>query len=492
MQRAIFLLLFVVLIAPGAPLAADRLKPLAPSQAKGGGTAAVDAIVMAEPDKWSVRVVSLDNGRLVYEHNSTATLQPASNEKVLTTAAALDALGPSWTTRTSVYTHAEPDNGVIRGDLVLYGRGDPNLSGRFSNTNDPLEPLRNLAAQLHERGIWRVEGGLIADESYLSGAPYGSGWGWADVQWHFGAEVSALSFNDNLAELHVVPGSAPGQPAVVQVVPDIGYVQIDNLTTTTAGGPSRVIVHRGMDSSHVQISGSLSTSYKGWTGEIAVPDPARYTGEAFRRALADAGIEVVGETRKVDAYCLRDEGLEPDNLVELASLESHSLAEMIRVVNKHSQNLHAELILRMLGRERGPAQLPSDEAGISVVLGFLDRIGAATPGMTLCDGSGLSRLNRVSAGMLERVVEAMDRHPWSTFFLDSLPEAGVDGTLRRRLGGVSLRAKTGSLATAKALSGFLTTKSGQRFSLSAVYNDPHGAASGIGKIDRIALAISEL
>jgi D-alanyl-D-alanine carboxypeptidase/D-alanyl-D-alanine-endopeptidase (penicillin-binding protein 4) len=452
--------------------------------------APIEAVVGREPNLWGVVAVDVDSGRVVYEHNAAVPMVPASNQKILTTAAVLDALGPQWTARTSLYATVEPEDGVVVGDLVLYGRGDPNLSGRFSATDDALEPMRQLAAQLRERGVVRVTGALVADASYLSGPPHGSGWAWEDLQWYFGAEVSALSFNDNLALVRVRPGGAPGLPCEVTVEPDVGYVEVDNRTATTAGGPSRIAVHRAIDGRVVEVSGSLAASHRGWSGGVAVHDPPRYAAAAMRRALAAAGVEVAGPTLKLGAGMQRPERLAPDRLVELAAIESRPLSELIREVNKHSQNLHAELLLRVAGRERGPSDLPSDEAGLAVVSAFLARAGAPLEGGALFDGSGLSRLNRVAPATLAAVARAMATHPSGPFFVDSLPVAGFDGTLKGRLGGMVIRAKTGSLRTAKSLSGYVTTAKGGRLAFSILYNSERGTGGANGQIDRVAVALA--
>lgn len=467
---------------------AQALRPVSPAglagRAHGGPIGSrIDALLGPDAEGWSIVARSSD-GQVLYEHDGDRVMQPASTMKVLTTAAALDALGPDWTTRTSVYAAGPPDgDGQIRGDVVLYGRGDPNLSGRFSATGDVLESFRQLARQLQDRGVTSIGGGIVADESHLSGPPHGSGWAWQDLQWHFGTEVSALSFNDNLVSVNVVPGVA-GQPCVVTVTPDVGYVEVINATTTAP--PARISVHRGLDGSAIEVGGTLPPGHAGWTGEVAVHDPPRFAAAAFRQALSDAGIRVDGPTTVLSAYDERPETLEIDRLVEIASLESRPLRELVRVTNKLSQNLHAELILRMLGREAGPGELDSDRAGCVVVRSFLTRIGAVAPDLVIADGSGLSRLDRVSARSLAGVLSAMADLPSGEAFLESLPIAGVDGTLKRRLGGVPLRAKTGSLATAKSIGGYLTAASGRQLVVVAIFNSASGATwSAIPAIDRM-------
>lgn len=449
----------------------------------------IDALIAPEPSRWSIVIRSLEGG-IVYEHNGGLLLQPASNMKVLTTSAALDALGPGWTTRTSVYATTEAsDDGTLDGHLVLYGRGDPNLSGRLSETGDVLEPLRQLAMLVRNQGIARVKGDLIADATYLSGPPHGSGWAWQDLQWHFGTEVSALSFNDNLSSIQVLPGSSTGAACQIIVTPDVGYVEILNSATTGGGG--RISVHRGVDSSAIEIAGSLPPGHPGVTVAISVHNPAMYTATAFRRALEESGVVVEGSIRMLGPFDERPEEFELHRLVDVASLPSRPLADLVHVTNKESQNLHAELILRILGRERGPAELPSDQAGLSMVRAFLESHGGALEGMVLADGSGLSRLDRVSASVLDAVMQAMAVHESRVAFVNSLPVSGVDGTLRRRLGGITVSAKTGSLATAKSISGYVTAASGRRFVVSMIYNDPGGNTyRAIPTMDRVIEALS--
>jgi serine-type D-Ala-D-Ala carboxypeptidase/endopeptidase (penicillin-binding protein 4) len=464
-----------------------KLKPPAPPPAPLETT--IVTTMGVEADKWGVLVVRLPGGQPVYSHNPEKLFVPASNEKVFTTAAALDALGADWKTRTSVYAASRPGaDGVLHGDLVLYGRGDPNLSGRFT-PEDPLAPLRTLAARVRDAGVLRVEGNLIADESYLSGSPHGTGWSFADIQWYFGAEVSALTFNDNLAEIEVGPGARSGDPCMVKITPDVGYVVVANEATT--GGGAKVQFHRDLDENRVDVRGSIPAGGVGGGGAFAVRKPALYTAAAFRRALADAGVEITGDLQRVTSDTERHAGTEVEKLVELASLESLPLSEMVKIVNKHSQNLHAELVLRMLGRERGPRDLPSDEAGAAVVMAFLEKIGAFVPGVAVRDGSGLSRLDRTTAGALCKVMTAMAGNPSGTAFFESLSQAGVDGTLRHRDGKLDLHAKTGSLDIAKSLSGYLIAKSGQRLAVAFVHNDERGAGDGVGKIDRMLEALSE-
>lgn len=440
------------------------------------------------PGEWGVLVVDEATGEEVLSIRPDALLQPASCQKVFATAAILDALGPDWTTPTIVYSTVAPDSaGVVAGDLVLYGGGDPNLSDRFSPGNS-LGPLRELARRVRASGVRQVEGGLVADESYLSGPPHGSGWGLVDLQWYFGAEVSALSFNDNLAEVRVVPGERNGDPCTVELLPDVGYLQVINETKT--GDPAgRVLVHGDLDGPRVIIGGGLPRKSAGWRAYVAVHDPALYTAAAFRVALEEEGIAVAAPTRHLDANMVRPEALAFDHLTELARLDSAPLRELVRVVNKRSQNLHAELMLRLLGRVAGDPGKSSDEAGVELVRAYLRRAGVEDGVLSLRDGSGLSRLDRITARALAATVLAARGSPG---FVDSLPRAGVDGTLRGRLAGLDLAAKTGSLATAKSLAGYLRTASGRRLIVVFVCNGRAPTGYAVGRIDQMLTNLAKL
>jgi D-alanyl-D-alanine carboxypeptidase/D-alanyl-D-alanine-endopeptidase (penicillin-binding protein 4) len=321
----------------------------------------------------AVKIVSLDTGRTLYEENASKLLMPASNMKIYIVAAALARLSPDYRFTTSVYAPARPDaRGIVRGDLTVYGRGDPSFAARF-NDKDYYRAIDELASLIAAAGVRRVEGDLVGDESYFRGGPLGLGWEWDDLQWYYGAEVSALSINDNSIDLFVKPSLSVGAPCVVTTGPSAtSFLRVVNRTTTTARGTKRdLIVHRGLTSDVVEVGGSLPADDKGYEGSVAVPHPALMFVEMLRSRLAQHGVTVAGRTRTVEdservgvalnplrSSPQNPSGSPPSSLVEIASRRSPPLNVIAAQTLKPSQNLYAELILRTLGKVAGSSTDP--------------------------------------------------------------------------------------------------------------------------------------
>ncbi|MBV9960030.1 MAG: D-alanyl-D-alanine carboxypeptidase/D-alanyl-D-alanine-endopeptidase [Acidobacteria bacterium] len=449
------------------------------------------------PAQVAVKVASLDTGRVLYEENALKLLHPASVMKIYTLAAALDRLTPDYRFKTSIYASAKPNAaGVITGDLIIYGRGDPSIAARFNN-GDYNKAIDELAARIAAAGVKRVEGDLVGDESYFTGAPHGFGWEWADLQWHDGAEVSALSVNDNSLDLFVKPGATPGSPCSITTGPPTPLVTFTNRTTTTARGSKRELsVYRALDSNVVEVGGSLPAGDPGWSGSITAPHPAMLFVYMLRASLAQRGVTVTGRSRTVDARERAGVPLQTNSLTEIASLLSPPLSEIAAQTLKPSQNLYAELILRTLGNNvRTDAKLTSEEAGLEAVRAFLREAGADTGLLVLTDGSGLSRRDLVTAETTLKLLAQMDRHRYAKVFRDALPIAGVDGSLRNRmknsLAANNVRAKTGTLPTVATLSGYVTSAAGERLVFSILINNyPDTSASRRSFIDDIAVLLA--
>src|SRR5215213_11734750 len=199
--------------------------------------------VLAKPELSSamvgIKVVSLDTGKVLFEENATKLLRPASNMKIYTVAAALDRLSPDYRFSTSVYANTRPDaSGVVHGDLIIYGRGDPTIAARFNNGNY-FKAIDDLAARIAAAGVKRVQGDIVGDESYFVGPKYGAGWNWEDLTWYYGAEITPLTANDNALDLFIKPGTAIGRPALVTTGPPDPLLTIVNKVTTSAKGSRR-------------------------------------------------------------------------------------------------------------------------------------------------------------------------------------------------------------------------------------------------------------
>lgn len=453
--------------------------------------------------RWGVYVLSLRDGRVVYSRDAERPFTPASNMKVYTTAVALDALGADYRWRTSVYAEREPDaRGVIEGDLILYGRGAPDLSSRAER--DVPDHLAKLADDIYRRGVRRVRGRLVGDESHLRGEALGDGWLWNDIQWYFGAEVSALTINGNEATLTITPGK-PDEAATARVESDDeDYFHLTNDATTSARGSSLTIgVTRGLSDNNLRVWGDFPATSRSYSVRVSVHKPALWAARLFRRELQSRGITIEGETVTRDARVVAQERFDPERAVELAFVQSKSLGEIARATNKYSINLSAELILRTLGRERreaapdpDPVRMRirgDDEAGTSFIRLWLEQKGIGTSGLSLHDGSGLSRLNLVTPEVTARLHAAAAQSPAARSFRDSLPVAGRDGTLAGRLAmtGGRIQAKTGTLSYNNSLSGYVQGADDEPYAFAILCNDETARGSSVPVMDAIARLLAD-
>jgi D-alanyl-D-alanine carboxypeptidase/D-alanyl-D-alanine-endopeptidase (penicillin-binding protein 4) len=456
--------------------------------------------------RWGVFVMSLKDGRVLYSRNADKAIAPASNMKLYTTAVALDLLGADYRWRTSVYAENLPDkNGTIAGDLTLYGRGAPDLSS-VAERGESLSGIDKLADEIYKRGVRRVRGSVIGDESYFRGDPLGDGWLWNDVQWYFGAEVSALSVNDNEVDVAVTPNSKPGEQADIKLKPETAYVSIKNDTDTAERtAPSTIGVTRGLSDNAVRVWGDFPVGGRSVNVRLAVHQPALWAATLLHDALRRRGVTIEGKPQEIDARDSKTEArIEPERAVELASVSGKTLGQAIHQTNKESINLYAELILRTLGRERGGnAPAPDrkkmrtrgdDEAGVAVIRQWLEQHNVPVEALALHDGSGLSRLDLVTPEATARLLAAMNETPSAELFRDSLPVAGRDGTLKFRLrsvGAGKITAKTGTLTYINSLSGYAATgDDNELLVFSIICNDEVEAESSTPVIDAIAASLA--
>lgn len=451
--------------------------------------------------RWGVSVLSVADGSIVYERNSKKLFTPASNMKIYTTSVALELLGPDYRWRTSVYGNSQPDGkGRIPGDLILYGRGAPDL---LSNSKDSArESLAKLADDLYARGVRSVGGNVIGDESYFRGDSLGDGWQWTDLQWYFGAEASALTVNENEVDVNFVPSNRGSESSEVHTSDPGGYVTVQN-RMVPAERDSRLTIgmHRGLSDNTVEVWGEFAPGTKGFGARLAVHQPALWAAKLFTQALKSKGIKVDGESVSRNSRVPPKQRFDPSHAIELAFVSSQPLRDIAKKTNKESNNLYAELILRTLGRERGElAPAPAgigrergdEEAGLAVVRLWLSRAGIPSNHLALHDGSGLSRLNLVTPETSARLLVAMSRTATSLVFQDSLPIAGRDGTLAGRLKPFTDKvvAKTGSLTYDNSLSGYLTAETGERFAFSIMCNDQTTRSETGATIDQIVALLA--
>jgi D-alanyl-D-alanine carboxypeptidase/D-alanyl-D-alanine-endopeptidase (penicillin-binding protein 4) len=461
-----------------------------------------------------LKVASLDSGRVLFEENAGKLLRPASNMKLYTVATALDKLSPDYRFTTSVYGPKPDANGVVRGNMTVYGRGDPSIAARFNN-GDYLKGIDDLAARILAAGVKRVEGDLVGDETYFSGPQYGAGWEWEDLTWYYGAEITSLTANDNALDLFIKPGAAVGDKAVVTTGPPDPLLTIVNQVTTTSEGVRRDIsVYRDLGANSITITGTIPLRDRGYTGGIGISHPAMLFVYLLRTSLAQKGVTITGKSRTIRpsyfaplttmvpvAGSTNGSAILPAGYQnEIAALQSPPFSLIAAQTLKPSQNLYTELILRTLGKVTPPPQMTtgdqtSEDLGLEAVKGFLKTAGVRSEALVLSDGSGLSRNDMVTAEASVQLLTFMSRHRFAVVFHEALPIAGVDGTLRNRMKGTAaennVRAKTGSLSSAASLSGYVTTAAGEKLVFSIMVNNyPSDVEPRVVCIDPIAVLLA--
>ena len=387
---------------------------------------------------WGIQVVELETGRTVYELNADRLFVPASNVKLFSTALALRRLGPDYRFVTRVLAQTRPDGeGRIRGDLVLAGGGDPNLSGRTvpyrmgAGRGRALSALEELADQVASLGVRRVDGDVVGDDTWFVWQPYVEGWAVDDPLYEYGAPVSALAVNDNAFALLVRPGARPGDPALLELDPPVEHYSIDNRVRTVALGEERKIeFERNPTREQVRLWGTIPLRDRGQTLLLGVADPALYAAKAFRQVLERRGIAAGGvSARHLFANEVADltKGPAPPSPpgVELARRVSPPLLEGLRIIDKESQNLHAEMAHRGVGRER--RGLGSLEAGLKELEAFLLEAGVEPQSYALVDASGLARLNLVTPAATVKLLRYMYASPERESWMSLLPVGGRMG-----------------------------------------------------------------
>jgi len=399
-----------------------------------------------------VEVISVADGRRLYSHRAEELFIPASNMKLLTTAAALVRLGGGYTFRTEIYGDSPLAEGRLAGNIYIKGYGDPALV---------YEELWKLARYLAGLGLREVTGDVVADESFFDKVRYGRGWPKRNKDRWYEAPVGALSFNFNTLEINVAPGTEVGQPPVVWLNPPLdSFVVVNQAQTAASGGRLEVELAEG----RLLIRGSISRKARPKTFWRAVSQPAEYTAQAFAYYLKLAGIKLRGRVRR---------GMVPPSARLIHTHKSKPLALIVRGLNKFSNNFTAEQLLKTLGAEAyGPPG--TADKGLRAVREFLRDIGVATERLVLVDGSGFSYDNRLSPRAIVQVLTYMYREfPVAAEYLASLSVAGVDGTLKRRMPEIKgwVRAKTGRIRKAVALSGYLATRSRQVLAFSILVNN---------------------
>jgi len=410
---------------------------------------------------------------------------PASVLKVLTTATALDKLGPDFRFRTTVHTNGslQPD-GTLLGDIILIGRGDPNLVDPSGELLDK-SALQELAEKVHALGIKRITGDVVGDDSYFDLSSHGQEWTAKDLKSIYGAPINALSINNNVLWVHASSTQA-NRLVGVSVEPRTSYFRIRNLGITGAAKAKRTIYARVIPGTKTLVISGILPAGQGYSQHIILERPGEVTATIFKEELQRQGVSIGGGVQIVHYGELPPEARRKWN--KLAEHESPPLIRGVEIINKRSQNLHAEMLLRTLGAEFREAG--TDEAGLEVVWDFVVSAGIDSHAISLKDGCGLSRENLVTPRFQTSLLLTLSNRPYFDMFLNTLAVSGTDGTLKRRLAAQpvrgSIHAKTGSLNGVSTLSGYMTTRSGRVLAFSIFANNAAASMSRVKKtIDEI-------
>ncbi|HLO48591.1 MAG TPA: D-alanyl-D-alanine carboxypeptidase/D-alanyl-D-alanine-endopeptidase [Kamptonema sp.] len=467
----------LLLILIGFPLAAVAETGRAGGVCPAGLGAAVEAIAnrpQFRRSRWGILIQTLSTGGTLYSRDAQQYFIPASNAKLLTTAAALQKLGPQFRIRTSIY-------GDRNGSLYVIGRGDPSIN---------KAQLKDLAKQLKQRGINQISQ-LIADDSYFQGNQVNLNWEWEDVQAGYGAPINSLIFNENAIELILSPQSL-GQPLRVSFADaaETNQWRVENNSATVGQNESEFVeVGRDFTQPVIRVRGKLKVGSESEPVYVSVVNPANNFLQRFRQILVAEGITVT--------QTLVGSNSQPQT-EELAAIESPPLAELVKETNQESNNIYAEVLLRLLSKIRAvPQNNQQDEIGLNQLKAALTQLGVNPQGYVLADGSGLSRHNLVSPEALVQTLRLMANSPVASIYRASLPIAGASGTLRNRFSNTVaqgiVQAKTGTLTGVSALSGYIEVPNYEPLAFSMIVNQSDLPVEDLrAAIDEIVLVLTRL
>ena len=456
-------------IAAQTPAARPRTAPL-----KGSLEQRLAQLIDVPPFNratWGIYVVD-DRGRVLYQRNADRFSVPASNTKLVVTAAAAVLLPPDYRVTTSLYVNGRVDAAVLQGDLILYGRGDPTWSTRCYGV-DTLAPgvcdssftaIDAIADSVRAKGIRRITGKLVGDGSYFEPTMIHYAWNAWDLTWWYAAPVSALGFHDNSVDFRIDPGAAVDAPPVIVWTPDLGLITFENRARTVPAESASTIgdnFFRTGGGWSIRAEGTFALGRKTRVESVALPDPNLYAARALAASLARRGIAVEGGAASTtDSLAYRTVRCCAAPLVDF---RGRPLSDIIFPILNSSQNWFAEMLLKILGRElKGEG---SWSAGLGVERGFLtDSVKIDSTAFALEDGSGLAAGNLVTPQAFAKLLAHMHNHPKGGPFVAGLPHAGQPGSLLKRFVGTPLEgrviAKTGSIDRVNSLSGYIEGANG--------------------------------
>jgi len=512
--------IFVAVIIAGANIASparaqSRPQNKAPAKRKVPGSAAsrdkaatnrfsarVDVALAAQAaskGEWGLLIADATTGDTLYELNADKYFVPASNMKLFTTALALAKLGPDYRFHTTLETHgAIAPEGTLSGDLFLVGRGDPNLSNRKfpydlkeEFDGDPERVLAELADALVAKGVKKITGDVIGDDSYFPREPYPDGWEIGDMVWEYGAAISSIVIDDNTVALSLTPAEIAGGPVQVAITPATPDFYVENdVITSAAEVKSDLRLTREPGSQLVVVRGTLPAKSAPRKLILAIHEPAQHAATLLTKLLTDRGVKIEGTPHAVHTA---ETATDPPRAV-LAEHVSIPLGDSVKLVNKISQNLHTEMLLRTAARQSGIWATPDDLAKFPA--DFYAAAGIAAGDVIQTDGSGLSRHDLVTPRAIVALLRYAQAQPWFGPYFVSLPVAGIDGTLEDRMrttiAAGRIHAKTGSVEHVRTRSGFAETPAGRLLIFSFLSNNQGGKNhEATDALDAVCVAMIE-
>ncbi|MCU7499951.1 MAG: D-alanyl-D-alanine carboxypeptidase/D-alanyl-D-alanine-endopeptidase [Ignavibacteria bacterium] len=418
---------------------------------------------------WGVVVKSLETGEYLYKRNEDKLMVPASNLKLFTTSAGLLLLGKNYRYKTNLYMNGNLEGSILKGDLIIQGSGDPTISGRF-HEEDPYKVYNDWADTLLSRGIEEITGNLIGDDKLFDENGLGEGWSWDYETYWYSASTSAISFNDNCVDIIIKPTEA-GKQASLSILPETKYVTIINkVVTVPKDTPTDIDVYRERGTNIITVFGKISENSEEFKTYSTVNNPTQFSLIVLKDILKKKGIVIRGYATDIDE---ENVSLDYSKMKKIFTHYSVPLSEIVRVINKNSQNFYAEQLLKTIGLAK--YGFGSIENGVKAVKNLLREMGINSEDMIMADGSGLSRLDLVTPRQIVDLLNYMYKNETFSVFYQTLPVAGIDGSLARRMlrskAENNVRAKTGYLGGVRSLCGFVHTADNEPVAFSIIVNN---------------------
>ena len=418
---------------------------------------------------WGVMIKSLKTGEVIYKRNADKLFIPASNMKLFTGAAAMILLGSDFTYETNFYVNGDIEKGLLKGDLIIQGSGDPTISNRFYEGSH-TKIFEDWADSLKARGIWAITGNIYGDDSYFDNIGLGKGWTLDYESSWFEAPSGALSYDDNSIGIKIEPTEI-NHPAKISIIPETKFIQLaPKVITVDENSEQSVSIQRLRGTNLISVTGNIKKDSKPVSEHVSITDPTMFFLTVLKEVFEQKGIIVKGKIGGIDTA---EKNIQSDDLTPIFTHRSVPLKMILKELNKNSNNFYAEQILKTIGLEI--YNFGTIENGVKACNDFFNTMGINPESMVMADGSGLSRLNLVTPRQIVNLLSYMSKRDEFSKFYESLPIAGVDGTLIDRMKRTSaennVRAKAGYNNNVSALSGYLKTVSGEQLVFSILVNN---------------------